>query len=71
MVIFYKKADLIEITSDAESRVIVLKPQNNRIEYYFGAAWEKEPNGIKTKKEFVGYLNNTLEVLNRPVIVEY
>jgi len=48
-----------------------LNPENNRITYYFGAAWEKEPNGIKNNNEFVTYIDNTLENLNNPVSIQY
>ena len=32
--------------------ILVLKPDQNKVTYYFSAAWEQEPNGIKTKEEF-------------------
>ncbi len=71
MAILFKQKDLIEITEDEYSHVVVLKPEGGKLTYYFLAAWEKEPNGIKTKEEFVNYLNETVQKLDKPVFVEY
>lgn len=69
--IFYKKKDLIEITQDGVSEIVKLKPNNGKIEYYFCAAWEQEPDGIKTQDEFEKYLKGVVEELNNPVSLEY
>ena len=71
MAILFKQKDLIEITEDEYSHVVVLRPEGGKLTYYFLAAWEKEPNGIKTKEEFVNYLNETVQKLDKPVFVEY
>lgn len=44
--------------------LIVFKPTTQPIHYYFLAAWVNEPNGIKSKEEFVKYLNEKLSILN-------
>ncbi|MBK7476178.1 MAG: DUF4861 domain-containing protein [Haliscomenobacter sp.] len=67
MAIFYRKADLKEKTADAHSHVVVLKPESNQLEYYFLGAWEKEPDGFKTKASFQNYLETLLGQLNNPV----
>jgi len=69
--IIYKKKDLLEITQDEVSEIVKLKPNNKKLEYYFCAAWEQEPNGIKTQEEFEKYLKDVVEELNNPVTVEY
>jgi hypothetical protein len=68
--IFYNTSELIDLTEDNLSYIVKLKPANNKVEYYFCAAWEQEPDGIKSEKEFVDYLNETLEILNNPPVVE-
>ncbi len=70
MAVFYKKSDLIEITEDQESHVIILSPQNKTLKYYFGAAWEQEKNGIKNKKEFIEYINGQKTLLNSEIKIE-
>jgi hypothetical protein len=68
--VFYNTSELIELTEDDLSYIVKLNPANNKVEYYFCAAWEQEPNGIKTEEEFVAYLNETLNQLNNPPVVE-
>ncbi len=69
--IFYREADLIEITEDELNYLVVLKPTDSRLTYYFAAAWEAEPNGIKSEGEFTDYLGQTVMELNNPVKVIY
>jgi hypothetical protein len=71
MVIFYKNSELLEITEDEYSYIIVLKARNQKASYYFGAAWEKEKNGITGEKDFVSYLNETIQKLNNPIKLSY
>jgi len=68
--IFYKHVNLLEITEDEFSHVIKLKPENGKAEYYFCAAWEQEPDGIKDRNDFIKYLDETLEQLNNPPVVK-
>ena len=67
MAILFKKGDLLEITEDDHSHVLVLKPTNNKITYYFLAAWEKEPEGITKENEFLSWLDEVVQKLNNPV----
>jgi len=69
--ILFKKKDLIEITEDTVSQIVKLKPNNGKLEYYFCAAWEQEPGGIKTQEEFNKYLLTVVEELNNPLTIEY
>lgn len=71
IVIFYKKDNLIELTEDTISYIVKLKPVKGILQYYFGAAWEKEVNGIKNEDDFKVYLENTLVELNNPLVVEF
>jgi len=67
--VFYKRTGLIDITEDDLSYVLKLRPDNGKVNYYFCAAWEQEPYGIKTKNDFIKYLDDTIEQLNHPIVV--
>ncbi|MFH1197254.1 MAG: DUF4861 domain-containing protein [bacterium] len=71
IVVFYNKLFLIEQAEDALNYYVTLKPDNGKLEYYFGAVWQSELNGIKSKDEFVGYLNDVVEKLNNPIKVGF
>jgi len=68
--ILYRKNDLIKITADQHSHVVVLKPANSELTYYFLGAWEQEPHGIKTVEAFESYLNQTVVALNAPLVID-
>jgi len=68
--VFYRRNELIKILEDDLSYVLKLKPENGNVEYYFCAAWDQEPDGIKNRNEFIQYLDNTLEQLNNPLIIK-
>lgn len=70
MAVLYQKNDLIETNEDKHSHVVILKPENGRLTYYFLGAWEQEPNGIKTQEKFEAYLDQTIAELNAPVVIE-
>jgi len=67
LAVFYKKADLIKTGDDKDSYLILLKPVKGSVIYYFTAAWDKEPNGIKNKEEFKKYLDETCKVLGNEI----
>ena len=71
MVVFYNMINFKEVTNDEFSHVVVLTPEDNMLTYYFAAAWELESGGIKTKEDFISYLNQTVDVLNNPVKVTF
>ena len=68
--VFYKRSELENLTEDDLNYVLKLKPVNGKVEYYFCAAWDQEPNGIKNRNEFIQYLDDTLEQLNNPPVVQ-
>ena len=68
--VLFKSTDRIAFTEDKESQIVTLKPSQNRVEYYFLAAWSKEPNGIKDQNQFLKYLGATAAELANPVRVE-
>lgn len=71
LALFFKKSDLIKITEDAASFITILKPSAGKLSYYFAAAPEMELNGIKSKEEFLNYLDNTILELSNPIIIEF
>ncbi|WP_240676142.1 DUF4861 domain-containing protein [Botryobacter ruber] len=69
--VLFRPNDLIGIDQDELSHVVKLKPVNNKVEYYFLAAWELEPQGIKTEEQFLSYLKKTAQELAKPVQVKF
>ena len=68
--VFYKAAECVRVTEDSLSRIVVFRPHEGRLTYYFGAAWQQEPGGIKNETEFRSYLERTLVRLDSPIEVE-
>ena len=68
MAILYPKSQLIQLAEDEHNHVAVLRPDGGTtLSYYFLAAWEQEPGGIKTEEAFRSYLVQTIKALNTPV----
>lgn len=70
MAVLFRTEDLIERTEDALSHLVVLRPVNRQLTYYFLAAWEQEPDGITSLEAFTEYLTRVVECLNHPFLVE-
>jgi hypothetical protein len=68
--VLFKRSDFIEFTKDQYSHIVKLKPSNGQVDYYFVAAWEGEPEGIKTEAQFIVYLDKLARELANPVQVE-
>lgn len=65
MAIFYE-IKTIESEVDAEfDHLLIFKPTTNPTSFYFLGAWEQEVNGIKSKEDFVKYLDEKLALLNK------
>lgn len=62
--VFFRKSELLKITKDRFSNVVVLKPKNRTLTYYFGAMWEQSSLGIQNKTDFERYLDSELQLLN-------
>ncbi len=63
MCIFYKTDEVLKMTDDKYSHVVVLKPKNKKLTYYFGAAWEKDTSGVKTIDDFKALLAKQVQFL--------
>ena len=71
MAIFYHTDDLLAVGEDEFNEIVVLRPPTNgQLEYYFSACWEKEENGIRTKANFIEYLNETTAKFNNPAEIQ-
>lgn len=64
MAVFYETGNVENFTEGAFDHLLIFKPTNNPITYYFLAAWEKEKVGTKTKEDFITYLDQKLALLN-------
>jgi hypothetical protein len=62
--VFFKGKDLIENTEDNYSHVVVLKPENNELTYYFGGVWEQDASGINSQEDFKSFLETQQALLN-------
>jgi len=69
--VLFATKQLAEINEDELNYVVVLKPDLNKVTYYFTAAWEQEPQGIKSKQEFQKYLDQIVQELSSPLKVVY
>jgi len=69
--VLFNTKQLSEINEDQLNHVVVLKPDQNKVTYYFTAAWEQEPGGITTKDGFQEYLDHCVEELNNPVNLKF
>ncbi len=69
--VLFRPQDFMEFTTDEHSHVVKLKPAGSKLEYYYLAAWELEPEGIKNEAQFLEYLNRTAAELANPVLVKF
>ena len=65
MAIFYE-VNTIESPIETElDYLLVFKPRKTPTSFYFLGAWEQEKDGIKSKEQFIQYLDEKLVVLNK------
>jgi Domain of unknown function (DUF4861) len=65
MAIFYKVNAVENIVDTAHDYLLIFKPTTNINQFYFLGAWEQESNGIKTEGDFLIYLDEKLQFLER------
>ena len=70
IVIFYNSKFNPKLLEDDLNYIVTFKPDENNIKYYFAACWEQEENGIRTKEEFLKYLNEEIMILNNKLIIK-
>lgn len=71
LAVFYRTKDMVRMTEDSYSHVVVLKPADGRLTYGFLAAWELEPSGFKSADAFYGALEETVWKLNALLVVTF
>jgi hypothetical protein len=71
LAIIVNRGDLQFITTDKASHVLIFKYGLNRLRYYFLAAWEKEPGGIRSADDFRDYLEKNTVQLANPVQITF
>ncbi|WP_035694622.1 DUF4861 family protein [Flavobacterium soli] len=64
MAVFYEVSTAEKPFEGPHDHLIQFKPTKNKITFYFLGAWEKEPNGIKSREAFIHYLDENLKKLN-------
>lgn len=63
MCVFYKTDQLIYQTKDKYSHVVVLKPENKKLTYFFGAAWQQDASGVKNMDDFKKLIKTQVKFL--------
>ncbi len=63
MAIFYKINEVEETREGPDDHLVIFKPSDERITYYFLAAWEQELNGISSRMEFEADIDEKLKEL--------
>lgn len=67
--VIFHRTQRVKQTQDDDSYVSVMDVGNGILDYYFFAAWDKEPGGIKTEDEFKAFLDNEVQRLSSPLRV--
>ncbi|MWB92770.1 DUF4861 domain-containing protein [Flavobacterium sp. GA093] len=65
MAIFYEVSSVENVADTDLDYLIVFKPSTKSNSFYLLGAWEQEKDGIKSQEDFVKYLDQKLEVLNK------
>jgi hypothetical protein len=69
MVVFFKNREVLEITADEHSYVVVLDPAGEYVEYYYAAVWEKESGKNITEADFIRYIEESITLLDNPIAI--
>lgn len=67
MAVLFRNGSLESQPVDPANYAAVIKPEGSEFSYYFLAAWEGEPGGVKTRQEFATYLEQEAERLTIPL----
>ncbi len=69
--VIFPGAQFVTMAEDDLNHVVILKPVQGMMSYYFLAAWDLEPDGIQTQEAFIDYLDQTILGLNSPLGIRY
>ena len=70
LAVFYRTKQLQKVTEDELNHVVVLNPDNGRVEYYFMPTWELDWEPVADKAAFMKCVNEVLDRLNNPVTLK-
>lgn len=64
LVVFFRTKQVKQITEDKLNHVVILKPENGYVDYYFMPTWELDPEPVKDKDAFMKCIDEVLNRLN-------
>lgn len=67
LAVFYRKAQLKEITKDTMNHLLVLTPNDGYVEYYFMPTWEYDWEPVVTMTDFQRCIDEVLNRLNNNI----
>ncbi|WP_163265755.1 DUF4861 family protein [Dysgonomonas sp. 216] len=70
LVIFFRTKQLKEITEDKLNHVVVLKPDNGYVDYYFMPTWELDWEPVRTKEDLQKCIDEVMNRLNKKITVK-
>lgn len=69
LAVFYKTKQLKEVTQDERNHVVILKPENGMVEYYFMPTWELDWEPVVTKADFQRCIDEVMNRLNSKITI--
>lgn len=70
LAVFFAHEDYKGFTEDEFSHIVKLNVEHGKVQYYFLAAWEGEPKGIKGEEEFLTFVKDTAKKLANPAEIK-
>ena len=70
LAVFFAHQDYKGFTEDEFSHIVKLNVVDGKAKYYFLAAWEGEPDGLKNEEMFLAFVNETAGKLANPVALD-
>jgi len=64
LAVFYRTKQLVKITEDKLNHVVILKPDNGYVDYYFMPTWELDWEPVVTQSDFMKCIDEVLNRLN-------
>jgi len=68
LAIFYKTKDLIALKDDSLNHLVILKPENREITYYFCGIWGQDSSQINSMEQFKYFLKKQQSLLDAHLV---
>ena len=68
LAVFYKTKDLIALKDDSLNHVVILKPENREITYYFCGIWGQDSSQINSMEQFKAFVKKQQILLNAHLV---